>query len=127
MGRFDETTAHVDEALRLSPRDTYASTWMHVAATAKFGLGDYEGAVRWEQRAIEANRNDAIAYFQLAAALAALNRPDEAHSAVDAGLKLSPGFSVSRVRAGDERGARSQMAGFRKRYGDAMRKAGVPE
>ena len=40
------------------------------------------------------------AYFRLAAALAQLGRLDEAHSAVKAGLALSPAFSVSRARGG---------------------------
>ena len=36
-------------------------------------------------------------------------------------------FLVSRVRAGDERGDGPKWLEFRKRYGDAMLKAGVPE
>ena len=35
IGRAEETEAHVAEALRLSPRDTMAYLWMHVAGLAK--------------------------------------------------------------------------------------------
>ena len=93
-GRAEETEAHIAEALRLSPRDTYAYAWMANAGVAKNQLGSYEQAVAWSRRAIEANRNFPNAYFQLAAALAQLGRSDEARSAVKAGLALNPAFSI---------------------------------
>jgi len=127
LGRFEETEAHIEEALRLSPRDTYASAWKLFAVYAKFGLGDYEGAVRWGQGAVEANRNHATAFFALAAALAELNRLDEAHSAVKAGLALNPSYSVSRVRAASAFSDDPKYLHYRERYYDALRKAGAPE
>ena len=57
IGRAEETEAHIAEALRLSPRDTMAYTWMTYAGMAKIHLGSYEQAVAWFRRAIEANRN----------------------------------------------------------------------
>jgi tetratricopeptide (TPR) repeat protein len=38
-GRAKETEAHVNEALRLSPRDTLAYIWMYIAGLAKLLLG----------------------------------------------------------------------------------------
>ena len=35
VGRGEETEAHVQEALRLSPRDTFAYHWMGIVGTAK--------------------------------------------------------------------------------------------
>jgi TolB-like protein/class 3 adenylate cyclase len=99
VGRAEETEAHVAEALRLSPRDTMAYTWMTIAGLAKLHLGSWEQAVAWCRRAIEANRNNPQTYFNLAAALAQLGRLDEARSAVKAGLALNPIYNVSRVRA----------------------------
>jgi tetratricopeptide (TPR) repeat protein len=99
MGRAEETEAHIGEALRLSPRDTMAYIWMHIAGVAKNHLGSWEQAVAWFRRVIEANRNLPLTYFQLAAALAQLGRLDEAHSAVKSGLALNPAFSISRARA----------------------------
>ena len=99
IGRAEETEAHVGEALRLSPRDTLAYTWMNMAGRAKLHLGSYEQAVAWFRRALEANRNYPLAYFYLAAALAQLGQLDEARSAVKAGLALNPAFAVSRFRA----------------------------
>jgi TolB-like protein/DNA-binding winged helix-turn-helix (wHTH) protein/Tfp pilus assembly protein PilF len=99
IGRAEETEAHVGEALRLSPSDTNAHTWKSFAGYAKTLLGSYEQALVWFRRAIEANRNSPVAYFNLAAALAQLGRLDEAHSAAKAGLTLNPAFTVSRARS----------------------------
>ena len=71
----------------------------NIAGLAKNHLGSYEQAVAWLRRAIEANRNYPAANFNLAAALAQLNRLDEARNAVKAGLALNPTVTVSRARA----------------------------
>src|SRR6185437_3776 len=57
VGRAEETEAHIGEALRLSPRDTMAYTWMYFAGAAKLQLGMWEEAAAWLRRSIEANRN----------------------------------------------------------------------
>jgi TolB-like protein/class 3 adenylate cyclase len=128
IGCAEETETHVGEALRLSPRDTLAHTWMNNVGVAKLHLGGYEQAVGWFRRAIEANRNFPVTYFRLAAALAQLGRLDEAHSAVKAGLALNPAFAISRARA--DWTARSDdptyLTGL-ERILDGLRKAGVPK
>ncbi len=128
IGRAEETEAHVAEALRLSPRDTMAYTWMNMAGLAKLHLGLYEQAVKWLRRAIEANRNYPTAYFNLAAALAQLARPDEAQPAVKAGLALDPTYTISRARAA--RTARTDDPTYLaqlKPIFEGLSKAGVPE
>ena len=128
IGRAEETEAHINEALRLSPRDTMAYSWMNVAGIAKNHLGLWEQAVAWFRRAIEANRNFAHPHFVLGGALAHLGRLDEARSAVKAGLALNPAFSMSRARANwtamsDDPTYLAQND----RFYEGMRKAGVPE
>jgi TolB-like protein/class 3 adenylate cyclase len=126
IGRSEETEAHVAEALRLSPRDTTAYVWMAGAGAAKLYLGADEAAVGWLRRAIENNRNQAIAHFWLAAALAFLGRVDEARAAAQAGLALDPAFTVARFR----NAAASDNPVYlrqRERVCDGMREAGVPE
>ena len=128
IGRAEETEAHVGEALRLSPRDTLAHTWMNNVGLAKLHLGSYEQAVGWFRRAIEANRNFPVTYFRLAAALAQLGQLDEAHSAVKAGLALNPAFAISRARA--DWTARSDDPTYLAQLEpifDGLGKAGVPE
>jgi tetratricopeptide (TPR) repeat protein len=126
IGRGKETEAHVQEALRLSPRDTFAYRWMAIAGVAKLLLGSDEEAVTRFRRALELNRNFPMAHLFLAAALAHLDRLDEAGSAVQAGLALAPAFTVRRYRAG----AFSDNPTFlaqRERIVEGMRKAVVPE
>jgi TolB-like protein/class 3 adenylate cyclase len=126
-GRGAETEAHIGEALRLSPRDTMAYTWMNYVGIAKNVLGSWDEAVAWFRRAIESNRNFSHPYFVMGAALAQLGRLDEAHSGVKAGLALNPAFTVSRARVlwtamSDDP---NYLAGLELIF-EGMRKAGVP-
>ena len=125
-GRAEETEAHVNEALRLSPRDERAYLWMEYVGGAKLHLGADEEAARWLQRSIEANRNFSVTHLFLAAAFAHLGRLAGARSAVQAGLPLAPGFTITRFRGGAE----SDNPVFlkqRERICEGMRLAGVPE
>ena len=128
IGHAEETEAHVAEALRLSPRDTMAYVWMNTASVAKLHLGIWEQAVAWFRRSIEANRNYPPSYFWLAAALAQLDRLDEARQAVNAGLALNPAYTISRARAAGTAWSDHPtfLAGLEPIL-EGMRKAGVPE
>jgi tetratricopeptide (TPR) repeat protein len=57
IGRGEETEAHVQEAIRLSPCDTSAYLWLGARGFAKLYLGADEEAVAWLRRAIDANRS----------------------------------------------------------------------
>ncbi len=105
IGRSEEMEAYVAAALRLSA-DEAAAAWLH--------------------RAIENNRNQAIAHFWLAAALAFLDRFDEARAAAQAGLALDPTLTITRFR---DAAATDNPVYLRQRERvcDGMRKAGVPE
>jgi tetratricopeptide (TPR) repeat protein len=92
LGRGEETEAHINEALRLSPRDTFAYTWMVWVGLAKAQLA-------WLRRGLDANRNFPAAHFVLAAALARLGELDQARAAVKAGLALDPHFTTRRYRS----------------------------
>jgi TolB-like protein len=128
VGRAEETEAHVRDALRLSPRDTMANTWMMHAGFAKNHLGAWHEAVVWLRRAIEANRNHPTAWFQLASALARLGQLDEARYAVKAGLNLAPTLTVSRAHAAwtaisDDPKYLTQLEPIL----EGLRRAGLPE
>jgi TolB-like protein len=99
-GRGKETEAHVQEALRLSPRDTSAHVWLVWVGNANAQLSADEEAVAWFRRGLEANRNLAVSHFFLAAALAYLDRLDEARAAAQSGLALDPSFTIRRFRLG---------------------------
>ena len=125
MGRSAETEAHVNEAFRLSPRDTFAYRWMMMIGFAKLDLDADAEALGWFRRSIEANRNS-FTHFGLAAVLALLGALDEAKAAAKAGLTLIPNFTVRRFREG----ALSDNPTFlfkRERIYQGLRMAGVPE
>ena len=125
-GCAEENEAHVKEALRLSPRDSNAFHWMASVAAAKLNLGADAEAAQWARRSIEANRNFPLAHFWLAAALAQLGRLDEARQAIQPGLALAPGFTITRYRAGVQTDHPTYLA-QREHIIEGMRKAGVPE
>ena len=118
VGHPEETGAHEEEALRLSPRDSFAWLWLHFAGAAKLNLGANDEAVALFRRSIESNRANPLTHFFLAAALANLGKLGEARSETKAGLALDPGFSIRRFRNGNEN-AEDLL--------NAMRNAGVPE
>ncbi len=126
LGRAAETEGHIQEALRLSPRDILAYRWMANAGVAKLHLGAITEAVVWLRRSIEANRNNPMAYFDLAGALALLGHLDEARAAAQAGLALNPGFTLRRLRDRPRSDNPTSLAG-RERFLEAMCRAGVPE
>jgi adenylate cyclase len=118
VGHPEETGAHEDEALRLSPRDSFAWLWLHFAGAAKMNLGANDEAVALFRRSIEDNRANPLTHFFLAAALAKQGKLEEARSETKAGLALDPGFSIRRFRNGNQ-SAEDLL--------NAMRDAGVPE
>ena len=126
MGRAAETEAHVNEALRLSPRDRYAFVWFGMAGAAKTQLRAYDEAVAWYRRSIEANRNYPTAHFSLAANLALLGRRDEARASAASGLALDPLFTLRRFRASWVCDHPVYVAHL-ERVLEGMREAGVPE
>ena len=125
-GRYEETEAHVLEALRISPRDRRAGMWWLIAAGAKLLAGHDEEAVARLNRSIELDPNEPMRHFHLAAALAHLGRMEEAHEATRVGLELNPGFTIALDRAARPSDHPVFLAS-RERVYEGMRLAGVPE
>jgi TolB-like protein/cytochrome c-type biogenesis protein CcmH/NrfG len=125
-GQGEETEGHIQEALRLSPRDPNVSAWMTWAGLAKLALGADEEAIERLRHAVEMNRNIVPAHFHLAAALTRVGAPDEARSTTQAGLALDPAYTVRRYLAGASSDNPTYLA-QRERIADSMRMAGVPE
>jgi tetratricopeptide (TPR) repeat protein len=126
LDRGEDTEAHVQEALRLSPRDVWVFTWLAIAGYAKDFLERYDEAVAWQRRSIQANGNYPISHFHLAAALSHLGRLEEARAAAKAGLALDPRFTLAGFRAVKYNDSPAHLA-WRERLVDGMRKAGLPE
>jgi TolB-like protein/tetratricopeptide (TPR) repeat protein len=126
IGRCEETDAHIQEAIRLSPRDSFAYSWMSIAGYAKLLLGSDEEAVSLYRRSIELNRNEPFAHFHLAAALAHLGQLAESHAALQAGLAIRPGLTIRHYKARSLSDNPTYLL-QRERVIEGLRKAGVPE
>jgi TolB-like protein/class 3 adenylate cyclase len=126
IGRAEETEGHVLEALRLSPRDAVIYLWFLHVGGAKACLGEYETAVAWLRKSIDANRNNPLAFFFLAACLARLGRLDEARRELNAGLAANPKFTIRRFLAARESDNPVYVAQY-ERIAEGMRLAGAPE
>jgi TolB-like protein/class 3 adenylate cyclase len=126
MGRGVETEAHVNEALRLSPRDVFGFRWLMWVGLAKLAVHEDVEALSWFRRSVEANRNYPTAHLLLAAALALLGSLDQARAAARAGLAINPGFTIRRFRDGAQSDNPMYLA-VRERLYEGMRLAGLPE
>ena len=128
LGRAEETEAHIQEALRLSPRDTSTFLWLTFVGTAKIYLCRHEEAVVWLRRSIEANCNNPLSHVFLAAALAVLGRLDEARAAARVALSLNPQLTIARFKVFFAQFSENQinLAG-RDLIIEGVRKVGVPE
>ena len=126
LGQAEDAEAHIQEALRLSPRDPFVYIWSFIGGAAKLHLGKEEEAVAWLRRSVESNRNFPSSHFYLAAALARLGQLSEARSAAQAGLAIIPTFSIARIRAGAASNHPTAVVGY-ERIIDGLRKAGVAE
>ena len=125
-GRGEEVEGHIQEALRLSPRDTRAYLWFMFVGMGKLTTNADHEAVDWFRRSVEANPNQALSHFHFAAALALVGDLREARSSAEAGLALDHSFTIRRYRVN----AKSDNAIYlarRERFYEGMRIAGVPE
>jgi TolB-like protein len=126
LGRAGEIEDDISHALRLSPRDTYTHYWFNIAGVAKLALGKDDEAISWFRRSTDANRNNPLNHFLLAAALAYQRQNAEAAMAAKAGLELEPAFTIRRYREGALTDNATYLA-QRERFYEGMRMAGVPE
>ena len=126
IGRDEEVEAHVNEALRISPRDNFAFWWMNWVGFAKLRLDEFADAATWFRRAIENNRNYSWLHFGLAGALVQLGDMKEARAAVQQARLLDPNVSVSRLRA-KMVAINTSVDDKRERLLDSLRQAGMPE
>ena len=126
LGRDEETEAHVNEALRISPRDNFAFWWMNWVGFAKLRLDEFVGAAAWFRRAIENNRNYSWPHFGLAAALVQLGDVEAAKAAVQQALALDPNINLNGLRA-KMTAINSGTDGKGERFLNSLLRAGMPE
>jgi tetratricopeptide (TPR) repeat protein len=124
--RPEEAISECDTAIRLSPRDPVIYAFFGARAGARFSLGDYEAAVKDARRAIRHPAATFHPHATLAAALALLDRPEEAKIALDKLLELKPDYSPYAVLAAfPPLNPEAALRPVAKIWIDGLRKAGL--
>jgi adenylate cyclase len=121
-GDYDAALPHLDEAIRLSPRDPLLIIWYLCKGWAALLTQRYEEAVEFASRAAEANPEFPDIYAVLAAANGQLGRVDAARAALDQLSRRMPALTTN-----DERLNRPfRRAEHREWFLEGLRKAGMP-
>jgi TolB-like protein len=126
LGRSHETRAHVEEAIRLSPRDPLLLHWHYVIGVADLFLMRVVHALESLRKSVDINPNWALSQFVLAAALALAGLLADAAETCAIARRLAPNFTVAKFRAqavSDNPVYLTQ----RERLYEGLRLAGVPE
>jgi adenylate cyclase len=118
IGRGEQAVRHAEQGIRLSPFDQSLFQFYVFLGGAHFTNGAYEEAVKWCRMSQSENPRYTANLRVLTAALAALDRLDEAREVARQLLALDPGFTLSRYEA--EQPFRHSMVI------DNLRKAGLP-
>lgn len=121
-GEAERAIEWAESALRVSPRDPLNWFSYQALAIGHFLLGRDEEAATAGRRAVRSNPNMSVNHMLLAAPLVRLGRADEARAASAQVLTLLPSFSISAFCA-----AIALPPVVADRFGEAWRKAGLPQ
>ena len=122
-GEEDDARAHLDRAIRLSPRDPSLPFWTLARVISALVAGR-DGDYLAEAQALSEGAPDFVGGWRhVAAACAIAGRADDARAAVARALALVPGDTIGNVAA------RVPIAdpAARERHLDGLRRAGYPE
>jgi adenylate cyclase len=119
--RPEEAIPILKKAIRLDPN---APEWyMNILASAYRDIQKYEQAMEWGEKAIQKNPKNILSRQILCSVYSLTDRMDEAHAQADEIMRLNPNVSVERIA----RTYPTKNQVVKKRYIDALRKAGLPE
>jgi adenylate cyclase len=122
LGRYEQAISHLEQAMRISPRDSNLGLWHSNVGRALLGLGRYDAAVQEGLIGIDSGDRTFPSYIALAAFYAAADKMPEAKAALAEAMKLNPKLSVAWFHAHTP-SLIDSPPGFR----EALRKAGLPE
>jgi adenylate cyclase len=99
VGKYEEAVSPLEEALRLDPIPAN-SRLRSLGAVYGWGLGKYEKAIAYMQRAVEKVPNDLLSRVILTSLFSLAGREEEASASAKEVLRIYPKFSVDRyIRA----------------------------
>lgn len=122
MGKSELAIERAEQAVRLSPFDSYNYRSHHAMAIAYFSRQQYRDAVDAARSAIDYNPSSSVARAVLAAALLRAGHTAEAKAAVQDALESEPTFTIRAFR---------RLVGLEPAvigpFSEAWREAGLPE
>src|SRR5262249_37013638 len=125
-GKFNDAVEHLSAALRLSPKDPAAWSYLTLKASSLYQLGRYEEAVVCARDATRFPVVDLLwPLVHLTAALGQLDRSQEANAALVLLCKRWPGLTVSRFRSWPHVVADDPK--LTEHAAEGLRKAGLPD
>jgi TolB-like protein/Tfp pilus assembly protein PilF len=126
LGRSRETRAHVEEAIRLSPRDPLLFHWHFFVGVADVYLGRAVRGLDRLRKSVEINPNWGLSQFVLAGALALAGLLAEAAEVCAVARRLAPNFTIAKFR-GEVPSDNPVYLAQREHFYRGLRLASVPE
>jgi TolB-like protein/class 3 adenylate cyclase/Tfp pilus assembly protein PilF len=118
---LDEAILISKKAIRLNPM---APSWyLNNLAAMYRSKGNYEEALVWSEKAVKQEPEYTIGRINLSSIYSLLGRMEEARLQADEVMKLNPKFSLKRL----EKTLPYKNPEVKKRYIEALRRAGLPE
>jgi adenylate cyclase len=124
VGRGAQAVKHAEQALRLSPLDRNLFSYYSAMNLAHYVQGSYEEAVKWGKLSASENPQYTANLRYLAAALAALDRLEEAGNAAATLMQREPEFRLGTFEQTLQPFRDPEM---RSRYMQHLRKSGLPD
>jgi TolB-like protein/Tfp pilus assembly protein PilF len=130
--KYQMSLESIDEAIWLSPRDSFRSVWYADKAGSHIALKQYDQAIEGAHRAIAINPNKGSQHFYLVVALALTGEKSQAHEALQGYFAIvSPNRTMADWRVTRARTVNEHTDLCYVEYWNALfrglREAGVPE
>ncbi len=122
LGHYEQAISDLEQAIRISPRDSNLGVWQTETGRALLGMGRTDAAVQEGLIGIDSGFRTVMSYTALAAFYAAANKMPEAKATMAEAMKLNPKLSVAWFRSRTP-SLIDSPPGFR----EALIKAGLPE
>jgi tetratricopeptide (TPR) repeat protein len=95
LGRYEQSISHLEQAMRISPRDSSVGLWHIDMGRDLLALRQNDAAIQEGLKATDLGFHQVVSYAALAAFYAAADKPQEAKAALAEAMKLNPKLSVA--------------------------------